>query len=266
MTTDLRFGTFLAPNILPVYRAVTEGVARRLGMTAGLTVAASYREYLDDRYDVAFICSLPQVVFEREGTATGVPVAAPVLSGDRYGGLPIYFSDVIVRGDSPHESFEELRGAAWAYNEPLSQSGYGITRYHLVRLGATQGFFGRMVAAGFHERAIRLVRDGAADAAAIDSQVLAVAMRHDPGLAEELRVIDVLGPSTIQPVVVSRRLDPALRTAVRDAVVDVHRDPAAAPELAAGIVDRFVPVTPDSYADVRDMLDACLTAGFVHVH
>ena len=71
--------------------------------------------------------------------------------GDRYGGRPIYFSDVIVHRDSPFRSFLDLRGHSWAYNEPLSHSGYGITRYHLLELGETGGFFSEVVEAGFHE-------------------------------------------------------------------------------------------------------------------
>jgi hypothetical protein len=46
--------------------------------------------------------------------------------------------------------------------------------YSLVRIGARPGFFGRVVEAGYHQRAIRMVHAGAVDAAAIDSQVLAV--------------------------------------------------------------------------------------------
>jgi phosphonate transport system substrate-binding protein len=40
----------------------------------------------------------------------GWPTAAPVLAGDRYAGRPIYYSDVIVRHDSPISCLEELNG------------------------------------------------------------------------------------------------------------------------------------------------------------
>jgi hypothetical protein len=60
-----------------------------------------------------------------------------------------------------------------------------------------------VVEAGFHEEAIRLVAKGEVDASAVDSQVLAVALRDDPSLGDAVRVIDALGPSTIQPVAVS---------------------------------------------------------------
>lgn len=38
----LRFGTFLAPNIMPVYEAVTEEVGRRLGVETELFIETDY--------------------------------------------------------------------------------------------------------------------------------------------------------------------------------------------------------------------------------
>jgi phosphonate transport system substrate-binding protein len=66
-------------------------------------------------------------------------LAAPVLVGERYGGRPIYFSDVIVRRDSPIHCFAELRGRSWTYNDTASHSGYNLTRYQLLRAGETGG-------------------------------------------------------------------------------------------------------------------------------
>jgi phosphonate transport system substrate-binding protein len=195
----LRFVTFLAPNLCGVYRFVARYVGDKLGVETEVAVGSSYEEL--PAADVAFVCSLPYVVWRRRGAALE-PVAAPVLQGCRYAGRPIYFSDVIVARDSPCLGFEDLRGRSWAYNEPLSQSGYGVTRHRLLRLGHTRGYFNRVVETGWHERSIRLVAAGAVDASAIDSQVLAVALRDDPDLAGRVRVIDSLGPSPIQPVVV----------------------------------------------------------------
>jgi len=202
----LRFGTFLAPSIMPVYEAVTEEVGRRLGVETELFIETDYEACAKDENEVCFVCSLPYVEFERQGIAPAVPIAAPVLVGDRYASEPIYFSDVIVHRDSPFQSFLDLRGHSWAYNEPLSHSGYGITRFHLVEIGETDGFFSEVIEAGFHETAMRLVACHEVDASAIDSQVLAVALRDDPSLAHSLRIIDALGPSTIQPVAVSKRV------------------------------------------------------------
>jgi len=141
-------------------------------MPTELVVETSYESCEKDENEVCFVCSLPYVEFERRGISPAVPVAAPVLDGDRYGGRPIYFSDVIVHRDSAFRSFADLRGRSWAYNEPLSHSGYGITRYHLLRMGETGGYFGEVIEAGFHEESIRMVARGEVHASAIDSQVL----------------------------------------------------------------------------------------------
>jgi phosphonate transport system substrate-binding protein len=248
-----------------MYEAVTEAVGRRLGIATELVVETSYESCERDEYEVCFVCSLPYVTLERRGIRPAVPVAAPVLRGERYGRRPIYFSDVIVHRDAPFRSFEDLRGRSWAFNEPLSHSGYGITRYHLLRLGETNGFFGEVVEAGFHETAIRMVAAGEVDGSAIDSQVLAVAMRDEASLREALRVVDALGPSTIQPVAVSRRVPEALRNGVRDTLVALAEDPAGRERLAVGLVERLVPVGPEAYDDIRMMVEACEAAGFTEL-
>jgi phosphonate transport system substrate-binding protein len=265
MVERLGFGTYLAPNVLPVYRFVAERVGERLGVPTELVVETSYESCARDVNDVCFVCSLPYVTFERQGIRPAAPVAAPVLQGERYGGRAIYFSDVIVHRDSPLSSFADLRGRSWSYNEPLSHSGYGITRYHLLSLGETEGYFGRVVEAGFHERSIEMVAAGEVEASAIDSQVLSVALRDDAALRDRLRVIDALGPSTIQPVAVSRRLPDALRDDIRAVLLEMGDDPSAREALGVGLVERFVAVDDSSYDDIRMMLDACERAGFMEV-
>lgn len=262
---DLRFGTFLAPNMLPVYQALADEVGAQLGMTTELIVETDYENCRNDINDICFVCSLPYVMFEREGIAPAIPVAAPVLQGERYRGKPIYFSDVIVRRDSEVMRFEELRGRSWCYNEQLSQSGYGITRYHLVTMGETDSFFGQVINGGFHESNIRLVASGEVDASAIDSQVLAIEMRDYPELAESIRVIDALGPSTIQPVAVSKRFPAEFRDRVRDVLLGFHDDRRGREILVLGLVDRLVAVGPDDYDDIRRMVDVCEAADYMEI-
>src|SRR4029453_1256049 len=197
----LRFATFLPPNMLPVYRFLADQIGHRLGRPVQLVVGSSFDQFEQGEADVGVICGLPYVWLADRRPPSVEPLAAPVLAGDRYGGRPIYYSDVIVRHDSPIIRLEELEGRSWAYNEPASPPGHTITLYSLVRRGVRPGFLGRVVEAGFRQRAIRLVATGAVDAAAIDSQVLAIERRDHPQLAALLRIIDTFGPSTIQPVV-----------------------------------------------------------------
>jgi phosphonate transport system substrate-binding protein len=152
----LRFGTFLAPCLYPMYEFITRYVGARLGCATELFVGSSY-EQLATEADAGFVCGLPYVQLARRTAPPIEPLAAPLLQGQRYDGRPIYFSDVIVHRDSPCRTFADLRGCSWSYNERHSQSGYGIMRHHLVRLGETDGYFAKVVEAGWHERSIRMV-------------------------------------------------------------------------------------------------------------
>jgi phosphonate transport system substrate-binding protein len=185
-----------------------------------------------------------------------------VLAGARYAGRPIYYSDVIVRHDSPIGCLEELRGCSWAYNEPASHSGHTVTLYSLVQRGVRPGFLGRVVEAGFHQRAIRLVAAGKVDAAAIDSQVLAIERRDHPQLAGRLRIIDIFGPSTVQPVVAASRLPEQLKDRVRELLVGLGDDASARPVLDHGFIQGFTAIDDAAYDDIRAMLAVIQAAGW----
>jgi len=259
----IRFASFLAPNMFGVYRFVADYVAEKLGRQAELTVGHSFDQFAEGEADIGFLCGLPYVELTRQPRPPVELLAAPLLRDARYGGRPIYFSDVIVRADSPLRSFSDLRGRSWAYNDPDSHSGYNVTRHRLVSMGETHGFFGRVVEAGSHQRSIRMVCSGEVDAAAIDSLVLAVELRDHPTLRDQLKVIDTLGPGGIQPVVAASRLPDGLKAAARDALLAMGDDPAASAILAHSFVECFVAVTDEDYEDVQTMLAAAEEAGFV---
>jgi phosphonate transport system substrate-binding protein len=258
----LRFATFLAPNVLPVYRFLADRIAHRLGRPVELVVGTSFDQFQRGEADLGVLCGLPYVWLADRRPAPVEPLAAPVLAGERYGGHPVYYSDVIVHRGSPITCPEELRGCSWAYNEPASHSGHTVTLYSLVRMGARPGFFARVVEAGWHQRAIRLVLDGAVDAAAVDSQVLAVELRDHQRLAANLRVVGAFGPSTIQPVVAASRLPDQLKDEVRELLVGLGHDPSARPALAHGFIERFASVDDAAYDDIRAMLATIQAAGW----
>lgn len=263
MGVALRFLTFLAPNMYPVYEAVASFVGQRLGLPTTLETGHAFDQLNSGEGDVAFICGLPYVLLARQQPPPVELIAAPVLQGDRYGGKPIYYSDVIVRRDRPWTSFADLRGCSWAYNDPDSHSGYNITRYQLVRMGETKGFFGQVVCAGWHQRAIRMVCHGEVDASAIDSQVLAIELRDHPELATQLNIMDVLGPTAIQPVVMPHAAPDSLKADVQAALLAMGDEPAGRSQLAHGFVERFAAVCDADYDGIRVMLAAAEAIDFM---
>jgi phosphonate transport system substrate-binding protein len=196
---------------------------------------------------------LPYALLVRQFPGAVEPLAAPVLRGERFAGRPIYFSDVIVRRDAPFTRLEDLRGRAWAYNEPSSHSGYNLTIVNLVRRGFGPGFFGRAVQSGAHQNSIQMVLNGAVDGSAIDCQVLMVEMRARPELAEQIKILEAFGPSTIQPLAVATSVPESLRAEVRALLTELHHEPTAREMFEHGFIEKWVAVNDANYDDLRQM-------------
>src|SRR5262249_51577568 len=159
--------------------------------------------------------------------------------GPRYGGRPVYFTDVIVRHDHPARSIADLRGAVWSYNDTGSHSGYNVMRHHLLQLGETRGYFGRVVDAGTHQASVPMGLAGAIDASGIASTFLETEIAGRPEIGAGLRTIASLGPSPIPPVVVARHVEPSLAARLRDLFLGMAADPGGHAVLTAGRVATF---------------------------
>ena len=251
----IRFATYLAPNLYPTYRYVAHYIGEKVGLPTTLTVGHSFSEFAEGQVDVAFMCGLPYVNMADELSCPIELLAAPVLLGERYQHRPVYFSDVVVRRESSCTSFEDLQGCRWAYNQKESHSGWNNVCYSLLERGRTLDYFGELIETGSHLQSIAKVLDGQADATAVDSQVLDVLRANDSRVAAELRIIDMLGPSSIPPVVIARRVDADLKRAIGEALLSMHDDPSAARDLGAGAIERFVQVSDEDYWDIRMIRD-----------
>ncbi len=254
-TATIRFASFLSPILYETYAHIARYIGEKVGYPTTLRVGQSFDEFAEGQVDVAFICGLPYVRMASQDTCPVELLAAPVLQGERYQHKPVYFSDVIVRSDSPYTSFDELGGCVWAYNERVSHSGCNLVCYSLLERGKPPDYFGKTVKSGSHLRSLEMALEGEADATAIDSHLSDILRSRDEGLAARLRVVDVLGPSSIPPVVVSKRLDDQLKCKMREALVTMHLDERGAKGLREGLIERFVAVRDEDYGDIRGMLE-----------
>jgi phosphonate transport system substrate-binding protein len=199
----LRLITYLAPS-LPA--ALFETIAGRLGATLQFETRISGPLEGDDEpftsgaVDLGFICA-PSYRVLRPAVEL-LPALVPL--DPRAASRPVYFADVVVRASSAFRTFDELRGARWAYNDRNSKSGW----FSMLERTGGEAFFGAVVQSGSHVQSLEFVADGRADAAAIDSNVLALHRRDD------LRVIESWGPFPIQPAVVRAALPEAQKRAI----------------------------------------------------
>lgn len=249
--------SLLAPNADSFYRDLAAYLAQQHGLWITALDKPGWQER-ERRFDsgvpaLTFLCGAAYTRRVDQGAADLQLLAAPVSHFARYRGQPVYFSDVVVRADAPARRFADLRGAAWAFNEPLSFSGHAIVRAHLAELGEDGSFFSSVTAAGSHQEALRLVLEGRADAAAIDSLVLERALRQRPALAERLRTVQVLGPHASPPAVV-RGVAPGVVLALRGALLRMHENPLGRLVLARGGLARFAPVSDRHYDRLRQTM------------
>ena len=205
---------------------------------------------------ILWLCGLPYVFKIDTERPKLELLAAPVPTGSRYDGQPVYFSDFVVHRQSAFREFSDLRGRSWAFNESRSHSGYNIVRAHLSGLTAGQKFFARIVESGAHVNSLRMILAGHVDVAAIDSTVLEWVVREQPEIAERIRVIETLGPSPIPPWVVSAGVPIHLRRELRALLLGMDRDSEGGKVLAGGRIDRFVAARDRDYDPIRQMARA----------
>lgn len=253
----LRMTSCMAENADATCRAIVQYIGSKVGVKTEFVVDMPWeeREALFDagEIDVCWICGLPYIWKVDAGRPDIELCAVPVMRHERYGNAPVYFSDVVVRRDSRFNTFADLRGATWAYNERNSHSGYNVVRHHLATLGENIGFFSRAVESGAHQQSLRMILAGEIDASAIDSTVLEAELRRNPSIAPEIRIIATLGPSPMPPWVMHRNLPHALRAGVKGALLGMHEDPEGRAILGQWGISHFTDAEHAHYQPIHDM-------------
>jgi phosphonate transport system substrate-binding protein len=264
---ELRLLTYLAPGLpLELFETVRRLFQATLALTVRLrcetAVSAPRPDEPDpfraDEADVGFLCSPGYFwLSELEPPAVELLPAAFEFDDPRSQGRPVYFADVVVRQSRPARSLHELRGSRWAFNDPCSLSGYFSMLQALIGMGADERFFAAAIASGSHAAALRDVREGRADCAAIDSNVLARELREHPELRRELRVLESFGPFPVQPIVVRAGLPRELKDELADALLRMHATERWRRALQRCGVRRLVAVDERNYAAERRLLADC---------
>lgn len=156
---------------------------------------------------------------------------------------PGYYRSVFVaRRDDPREGLEAFDGAGFAFNEPLSQSGWAAPQTHAAKLGLR---LPPVLQTGGHRRSAHAVAEGRADIAALDAVTWALLQGEDP-VTDSLRVIGVTDPTPGLPYItaVGAPVD-LIRAAVADAIAALATADRAALHLRG-----FVQVPDTAYLDL----------------
>ena len=191
-----------------------------------------------------FMCGLPYSL------ATPQPelVVAPVPSPTEYGGRACYWSDVVVRADSPFRTIEQTFGHRLALTTPESQSGYTALLHALMPYAGSTPLYREIIEPRFTPMgALTAVIEGKAEVAPLDSYAFALLSKYAPELTTQTRTILRTEPTAV-PLLVSSGPVPA---AVREAFLAAREKTSTAALMGQLLLDRFARPEPAAYDDLK---------------
>lgn len=135
-----------------------------------------------------------------------------------------YRSVLVARADDPRATPQAFAAAGLAFNDGLSQSGWGAIWEYARDAGLA---LRPVLETGAHRASARAVADGRADWAALDAQTWAMITRWDD-FAAGLKVIGHTRPTPALPFITAKGRDPApLRAAIAAAIAGMTGDDRA---------------------------------------
>jgi ABC-type phosphate/phosphonate transport system substrate-binding protein len=157
-----------------------------------------------------FMCGLPYSL----ATPRPALVVAPIPSPRAYGGRACYWTDVVVRADSPFQALEQTFGHRLALTTPESQSGYAALLHALMPYGGDKPIYREIVEPRFTPLgALTAVIEDKAEVAPLDSYALALLAKYAPDLTAQVRVIKSTEPTAVPALVASGPASPKLTAA-----------------------------------------------------
>lgn len=245
-------------RLTPAYQVLADALSQRLGCPVDLQVVEDYSAEVlamqNGRLDVAQFGPLGYVFASERAHAE--PVAS---FADASGALSTYTAGIWVPAGSPITDLAGLRGHSLALSSAGSTSGDALPRKALADAGIAESDV-RIDYAGGHPEALLALVNGTVDAAEINSQQLRSATDAGTFDAAGFRQIWTSEPIPNDPITVRGDLDPAVKTAVRDALLGLTPEQVA--QVGALLdVSPPGPLVPVDRATYQPLFDLASTLG-----
>jgi ABC-type phosphate/phosphonate transport system substrate-binding protein len=211
------------------------------------------------RTDMAavFMCGLP---FSRS-LPRPLLIAAPIPSPTEFEGRPEYWSEWVVHRDSAFDGIEGAFGGRLALTEPRSQSGYAAALQYLMPYGSNIPLFREVIAPTINPLgAVNAVVGRSADIAPVDSFAFALLRKYRGDLTSQLRIVARTASTPIPALVASA---PGL-SALTDAFLNAHQDPAVRAVMNDLLLDRFVQPDAGQYDVLRTDFESAVSFWRAH--
>ena len=227
---------YAEPELRPAIERWWAGVARHL-RGHGVGDVPDGLAWSDDRYrawrspDLLFSQTCGHPLVHSVGRSVQI-VATPHYDAPGCEG-PKYRSHVLVHEDTEERSIGELRGKRLAVNGRDSWSGYRVWRRILSGSVDVEEMFGHIVLTGSHRESIRSVREGRADACAVDCVSHVLLGDRAPGELAGTRVLERSPLAPALPFITGAATTPDELVRLRNGLFAALADPCLADARAA---------------------------------
>lgn len=255
----------VSPTVREAWKGVLSWISREAGIDLDIITYPSPQplEKLWSRPDLgcAFMCGWPFALASPQPR----PIAAVVPSPERYGCSAVYFTDFVVRADSPHRTLADTFGKVIGWTVDHSHSGFNAVRYHLLGYRSNRqrrlysSASGPLISPG---RVVDAVIEGEVTVGPLDSYYHDLLRRHLPDVAARLRTVEMTEAAPIPPLVSAPTIDETSLHALREAFAAAHQASELKADLTALLVQKFVVPGADDYAVLVERAQTAEREGF----
>lgn len=222
----------------------------RLGQPVMFVQRGNYREVVDlvrgGKIDFAWLCGYPFTRYRQEMRLVAVPL---------WRGEPFYRSYVIADASNLGiRSLADMRGQAFAYSDPDSNSGHLYPRYALAQAGHNPAtYFSRTFFTWAHRKVVEAVSVGLASGGAVDGYVWETLSETMPELVRGTRIVERSPPFGKPPFVARRDIPETDLRRFQAVLLGMAEDAQGAALLAKLRLDGFVPGSLELYDGIARM-------------
>lgn len=236
----LIFETFLAPTWYKTHLSITEYIERQVGIPTFLLNGETLEDFAAGYADAGFISPLSSIQLLSQKPCPVGLLAAAITSEQE--ALPSFF-DIVVHKESKRRAISDLGNCSWAYHAgiPLIEDRF-IQEQSIAAMN-----YEETIETPSQAQSLRLILEGKADAAAIDSRMLNIVLHNSPRMAAQLRIVGTYSASTGPLAVVATHVNSHLKGKIQKALLTMHEHPFFAQQLHEGSIERFIPASNADY-------------------
>lgn len=233
------------------YEPLARYLQARTGYKINLVVLPRYGNIIDNfvskGMDGAFFGSFTYTLAHAK---LGVEVVARPENLD---GISTYYGLIFVRKDSGIKTAADMRGKRFVFVDRATTAGYllPLNYFHKNGIRDIRSFFKETYYAGTHEDAIYDVLNKKADIGAAKNTIFEMLMKSDSKIGENLMVLQRSPEVPENSLALRRDIGEEVRGRLRDALLNMHRDPEGKTVLNTFGARRFIPTTNDDFSPVH---------------